>query len=431
MRKDVTPYEKNNKKRGGGFLSGLIGGLIGGAVILSLGYVWLQPNLTNSTDELTTNSSSNKTNSAQVSNVKYDVDSDISKAVSTVQEAVVSVVNLQKSQETGGFGSIFGEQINPEQAEGDEQSDELEATSEGSGVIYRKEGKKAYVVTNNHVVDGSDGLEVLLNDGTKIPAKLVGKDSYTDLAVLEIDSSKVKVTAEFGDSDQLKVGEPAIAIGSPLGSVYANSATLGIISAKDRKINNQNDSGDPININAIQTDAAINPGNSGGPLINIGGQVIGINSVKIAQAASGVAAEGMGFSIPSNDVVSIIKQLEKDGKVTRPMLGITMSDLTQISSEQQEKILKIPADITGGVIIRSIQPASPAEKAGLEQYDVLVEIDGEAINDGTDLQSILYKKKVGDKIKVTYYREKDKKTANVELSIEQSTAKEQRKELDE
>ena len=261
-----------------------------------------------------------------------------------------------------------------------------------------------------------------MNDGTKVPAKLVGTDSYTDLAVLEIPSDKVKATADFGDSDKLKVGEPAIAIGSPLGSVYANSATLGIISAKDRKITNTNESGQPVNINALQTDAAINPGNSGGPLINIAGQVIGINSIKIAAASSGIAAEGMGFSIPSNDVVSIISQLEKDGKVTRPMLGITMSDLSVISSEQQERILKVPASVKTGVIVRSLQLASPAEKAGLKQYDVIVEIDGKAIENGTDLQSILYKKKVGDTVKVTYYREKEKMTTNVELTLDQAAA---------
>ncbi|CAM3218832.1 S1C family serine protease [Vagococcus fessus] len=408
-----TQTPQSNK----GFFKGILGGLIGGAVAVGATVLLIKPAPLTQEVPQSTNST------AKTSKLKLDVESNTSTAIEKVQDAVVSVVNLQKKEQLNDFERFFG-QLNgqQEQPQKEKSDDELEASSEGSGVIYRKDGKKAYIVTNNHVVDGSDGLEILMNDGTKVPAKLVGTDSYTDLAVLEIPSDKVKTTADFGDSDKLKVGEPAIAIGSPLGSVYANSATLGIISAKDRKITNTNENGQPVNINALQTDAAINPGNSGGPLINIAGQVIGINSIKIAAASSGIAAEGMGFSIPSNDVVSIISQLEKDGKVTRPMLGITMSDLSVISSEQQERILKVPASVKTGVIVRSLQLASPAEKAGLKQYDVIVEIDGKAIENGTDLQSILYKKKVGDTVKVTYYREKEKMTTNVELTLDQAAA---------
>ncbi|HFM7601354.1 TPA: S1C family serine protease, partial [Enterococcus faecium] len=185
----------------------------------------------------------------------------------------------------------------------------LEAYSEGSGVIYKKDGNTAYVVTNNHVVDGQQGLEVLMKDGTKVKAELVGTDAYSDLAVLKINSDKVETVASFGDSSALKVGEPAIAIGSPLGSEYANSVTSGIISSLNRQVTSTNESNETVNINAIQTDAAINPGNSGGPLVNIEGQVIGINSSKIAstsESTSNVSVEGMGFAIPSNDVVNII-----------------------------------------------------------------------------------------------------------------------------
>ncbi|HAP6393996.1 TPA: trypsin-like serine protease, partial [Enterococcus faecium] len=185
----------------------------------------------------------------------------------------------------------------------------LEAYSEGSGVIYKKDGNTAYVVTNNHVVDGQQGLEVMMKDGTKVKAELVGTDAYSDLAVLKINSDKVETVASFGDSSALKVGEPAIAIGSPLGSEYANSVTSGIISSLNRQVTSTNESNETVNINAIQTDAAINPGNSGGPLVNIEGQVIGINSSKIAstsESTSNVSVEGMGFAIPSNDVVNII-----------------------------------------------------------------------------------------------------------------------------
>lgn len=154
--------------------------------------------------------------------------------------------------------------------------------------------------------------------------------------------------ATFGDSDNLKVGEPAIALGSPLGSQYANSVTSGIISSLNRQVVNQNDEGQTVNINAIQTDAAINPGNSGGPLVNMAGQVIGINSSKIVQTESNVSVEGIGFAIPSNDVVNVINQLEKDGKVVRPALGITMVNLSDLSTEQVSEIVKVLALLPKG-----------------------------------------------------------------------------------
>lgn len=280
-------------------------------------------------------------------------------------------------------------------------------------------------MTNNHVVDKAQGLEVVLSDGTKVKGELVGTDAYTDLAVIKISSDKVDQVAEFGNSSKITVGEPAIAIGSPLGSDYANSVTQGIISSVNRNITNKNESGETININAIQTDAAINPGNSGGPLINIEGQVIGINSVKIVQSTSQVSVEGMGFAIPSNDVVNIINQLEKDGKVTRPALGITMSDLTGISSQQQEQILKIPASVKTGVVVRGVEAATPAEKAGLEKYDVITKVDGQDVSSTTDLQSALYKKKVGDKMEVTYYRGSKEMKATIDLTIDKSALTQQ------
>ncbi|MGX6961730.1 S1C family serine protease [Vagococcus xieshaowenii] len=406
--------EKNNQqtsllKR---FGISLAGGILGGGLVL--GGAQLLSNDSNSTS-----TNSTKSQTTQVSNISYDVTSDTTKAVDKVQNAVVSVINLQKQQAMSDpFGGLFGGNSPSNQKE--EDNDNLETSSEGSGVIYRKDGDFAYIVTNNHVVSGSDALEILLNDGTTIKGELVGRDSYTDLAVIKISSKDIKTTATFGDSDKIKVGEPAIAIGSPLGTEYASSVTQGIISAKNRSIQNTNDDNEPVNINAIQTDAAINPGNSGGALINAAGQVIGINSVKIASSTSGVSAEGMGFAIPSNDVVNIINQLEKDGKVTRPALGVSMYDLANISSQQRSEILNLTDDVTAGIVIMTVQNATPAEKAGLEKYDVIVDIDGEAIESSSDLQSILYNKKVGDTIKVTYYRGKEKKTTSVKLSIDQS-----------
>lgn len=411
--KDVTPNKQKNTGLLKRFGIGLLSGVLGGMLVLGGAYALNQQNANSSSSTTTSSSGSTK-----VSTIKYNVESDTTAAVNKVQKSVVSVLNLQKTQSSS---SMFGSQSSSQSS----SSSDLQTSSEGSGVIYKKSGDKAYIVTNNHVIDGAQSIEVLLNDGTKVSAKLVGKDTYSDLAVLQISSSKVETVAAFGDSDALKVGEPAIAIGSPLGSTYANSVTQGIISAKNRNISNTSDDGQTININAIQTDAAINPGNSGGPLVNAAGQVIGINSVKIAESSSSssVSVEGMGFAIPSNEVVSIINQLEANGKVSRPMLGVTMTDLANITSAQQQEILKIPSSVTSGVIIRSVQSASPAEKAGLKQYDVIVAIDDTTITSGTELQTALYKKKVGDSIKITYYRGTTKKTTTVSLTLDQSSLK--------
>jgi serine protease Do len=416
-RKDVTPKMKKNKNNGiwRKLGLGLVGGIVGG--LLTAGVFYAVMGSGNSA----TSSSGNQNSAGEtvVENVKVNVNSDITNAVDKVQDAVVSVINLQS--QSNGFGQLFGQQ----QQESTDDSN-LEASSEGSGVIYKKSGNTAYIVTNNHVVDGQQGLEVLLKDGTKVKAELVGTDAYSDLAVLKISADKVSKVASFGDSSALKVGEPAIAIGSPLGSEYANSVTSGIVSSLNRQVTSTNDSNETVNINAIQTDAAINPGNSGGPLVNIEGQVIGINSSKIASTSAssqGVSVEGMGFAIPSNDVVNIINQLEKDGKVTRPALGITMVDLSAVSTQQKEQILKIPSSLTNGVIITDVQAATPAEKAGLKQYDVITKIDDTDVSSGVELQSALYQKKVGDSVKITYYRGKEKKTATVQLTIDQNSLK--------
>lgn len=422
-RKDVTPKMKKNNGIWRKLGLGLVGGIIGGLVTAGIFYAVM------GSGNAASNSGGHQNSAGEtvVENVKVNVDSDITNAVDKVQDAVVSVINLQsQNQGTNGFGQLFGQQ----QQESSDDSN-LEASSEGSGVIYKKSGNSAYIVTNNHVVEGQQGLEVLLKDGTKVKAELVGTDAYSDLAVLKISADKVNKVASFGDSNSLKVGEPAIAIGSPLGSEYANSVTSGIISSLNRQVTSTNESNQTVNINAIQTDAAINPGNSGGPLVNIEGQVIGINSSKIAStsaSSSGVSVEGMGFAIPSNDVVNIINQLEKDGKVTRPALGITMVDLSAVSTQQQEQILKIPESVTNGVIVTSVQPATPAEKAGLKQYDVITKIDDTDVSSGVELQSVLYQKKVGDSVKVTYYRGKEKKTTTIQLTIDQSALKQTQSE---
>lgn len=254
--------------------------------------------------------------------------------------------------------------------------------------------------------------------GEKLSGELVGADTYSDIAVIKIAADKVTTVAEFANSDTIKVGETAIAIGSPLGSVYANTVTQGIISSLSRTVTSQTEDGQTISTNAIQTDTAINPGNSGGPLINIQGQVIGINSSKITSSSvssSGVAVEGMGFAIPSNDAVQIINQLETNGKVTRPALGVQMVNLTDLSTSQLEKAGLANTDLTSGVLIVSTQSGLPAD-GKFEPYDVIVEIDGETIENKSDLQSELYKHQIGDTITVTYYRNNKKMTVDIKLT---------------
>lgn len=252
--------------------------------------------------------------------IAVNVTTDTTAAVEKVQDAVVSIINMQ-----AGNTNMFGFDL--PQSSSDTTNGTLETSSEGSGVIYKIEGDLAYIVTNNHVIDGADELEILMKDGTKEVASVVGSDIWTDLAVLTIPAANVTAVASFGDSDAVNVGEPAIAIGSPLGTEFATSVTQGIISAKNRSVSTDVDSDGIIDwdVTALQTDAAINPGNSGGALINIAGQVIGINSMKISDSN----VEGMGFAIPSNDVLTIINELERNGEIVRPILGVSMLDLSR------------------------------------------------------------------------------------------------------
>lgn len=416
IKKDSRPSSKKSSGFFRRFGLSLLGGVIGAVLTIGIFYIANGSLLSPSSQNASGSPSAGNT---KVSSMKVDVNSDITDAASKVQNAVVSVINLQKQQSQSGLGDfsdIFG---STEESQSSEDSD-LEESSEGSGVIYKVEGNTAYIVTNNHVVENQDGLEVLLKDGSKVKASLIGTDAYTDLAVLKVDSEKVADIdpATFGDSSSLKVGEPAIALGSPLGSQYANSVTSGIISSLNRQVVNQNEDGQTVNINAIQTDAAINPGNSGGPLVNMAGQVVGINSSKIVQTESNVSVEGIGFAIPSNDVVNVINQLEKDGKVTRPALGISMVNLSDLSTEQLDQIVKIPSSVTQGVVIANVQASTPADQAGLEKYDVITKIDDTEVSSGVELQSELYKHEVGDTVKITYYRQDKKDTVSVKLSID-------------
>ena len=368
------------------FVVGFLGGILGTFLTLQ-----------------TSHSSTSNTESKQVhsTTVKtaYKNTTSTSEAVEKVKNAVVSVITYSDSSNQGLFEK--------------EENSDSQISSEGSGVIYKKEGKYAYLVTNTHVINGAKKVDILLADGNKVPGEVVGSDIYSDIAVVRISADKAKAVAEFGDSNQLTVGETAIAIGSPLGTDYANSVTQGIISSQGRNVKLKADNGQNISTRALQTDAAINPGNSGGPLINIQGQVIGITSSKISNNGQ-TSVEGMGFAIPANDVVNIIKQLEEKGKVVRPALGIQMMDLSNLSTSDLSQ-LKLPEKISGGVLVRSTLENMPASDK-LQRYDVITKIDDTDIESTADLQSALYSHQINDTIKVTFYRDGKQQTTSIKLT---------------
>ena len=343
-------------------------------------------------------------NSGTVTQTSYNNENSTTQAVNKVKDAVVSIITYSSS--SSRQSSVF----NADEANSD--SDNQQIASEGSGVIYKKDDKDAYLVTNTHVINGASKVDIRLADGTKVPGEIVGSDTFSDIAVVKISSEKVTTIAEFGDSSQLSVGETAIAIGSPLGSEYANTVTQGIISSLNRNVSLKSEDGQAISTKAIQTDTAINPGNSGGPLVNIQGQVIGITSSKIA-SNGGTSVEGLGFAIPSNDAQNIIKQLESDGKVTRPALGIQMVNLSNVGASDLRK-LNIPSGLTSGVVVRSVQNNMPAN-GHLQKYDVITKVDDKEIASSTDLQHALYNHAIGDTIKVTYYRNGKEETTSIKL----------------
>lgn len=319
--------------------------------------------------------------------------------VEDLEPTIVGVSNYQSTQNSFGLSG---------------DSTEAEAGT-GSGVIFKKDGKKAYIITNNHVVEGANKLKVTLYDGKTKDAKLVGSDVMTDLAVVEINADGIDKVASFGDSSKLRAGDKVIAIGNPLGAQFSGTVTEGIISGLDRTVEANTSSG-TVEMNVLQTDAAINPGNSGGPLINTDGQVIGINSLKISE--SGV--ESLGFAIPSNDVKPIVDQLLKNGKVERPYLGVQMIDLEQVPETYQENTLGLfDKQIGKGIYVKDVSKGSPAQKAGLKSGDVIIKFKGKDVANSSQLKEILYKEtKIGDKTTMTVIR--DGKNKNLDITLGQS-----------
>jgi S1-C subfamily serine protease len=290
---------------------------------------------------------------------------------------------------------------------------EQQGVDTGSGFVIDKKGD---IVTNSHVVNGASEISVSFGDGPQVKATLVGKDVSTDIALLHVDPKAVKLSPlPLGDSSKVAVGDPAIAIGNPFG--FDRTVTSGIVSALQRQIN----APDNFTINnVIQTDAAINPGNSGGPLLNAAGEVIGINS-QIATGGNGNGNVGIGFAIPINTVKAELPQLEKNGKVLHAYVGVSTAQL----SSQDAKDLNLPTD--KGALVQSVVPGGPAAKAGLRAGntqtssglviggDLIVKVDGKAINTPDDVASAVSTLKPGDKVQVQFYRDDKLKTVTVTL----------------
>ena len=326
----------------------------------------------------------------------------------TVQQTANKTVNSLSDMVESASSAIVG--IVTYQTPGNRfvQNAEAVQRGSGSGVVYKIDGDKAYIVTNNHVIEGAERLEVSLESGEKTAAELVGKDALSDLAVLTIDAKHADAVLEFGDSDKLRAGDEVVAIGNPLGLDFSGTVTQGIVSAVNRSINVNTSAGE-WEMNVIQTDAAINPGNSGGALLDTTGQVIGINSLKIAE--NGV--EGLGFAIPSNEVIPLIEEMEAHGKIERPYIGIGLANLDQVPSSYLQGL---PLDVKGGVMIASIDPKSAAAKAGLQTEDIITAINEKTINNATELRKFLYTElKVGDTATFTIYRGADRKKIEVSL----------------
>jgi serine protease Do len=317
-----------------------------------------------------------------------------SNAISTVAEAmrptvvhidITGTVTQQVPVSPFGDNPFFRQFFGPPQ--GREQKVPIRAL--GSGVIISKDG---YIITNNHVVANADTIEVELYDKTKQKAKLIGADPSTDLAVIKIDPTPTMKYAQLGDSDKIKVGQWVIAIGSPRGFDW--TVTAGIVSAQHRTgIGALGPTGYE---DFIQTDASINPGNSGGPLIGLNGKVIGINSL-IVSASRG--SEGMGFAIPSNMARDISESLIKNGKVVRGFMGVNIQDITP----DMAKSLKLKEQ-TKGAIVTDVVPEGPADKAGIEQGDIVTKFDGKSIQDVTQLRNLVAATNPGSVVKVTILR---------------------------
>ena len=284
--------------------------------------------------------------------------------------------------------------------------------STGTGFVYKKDNKNAYIMTNNHVIDGADEVEVEFNDKSeRIDAKIVGGEVYSDIAVLTIDADEASGVVEAGNSNEIKLGDTIFTVGSPMGVTYKGTVTKGILSGRERLVEvNLTGNTTDYYMKVLQIDAAVNPGNSGGPLCDVSGKVIGIISLKIVQDE----VEGMGFAIPIEDALEYASAIEEGGDIDRPYIGISMLDLAEEYYLWQNRIT-IPDGVDEGVAVLEVVDGSPAAKAGLKKGDIVVKLGDEEISGLAEFRYELYTHDIGEKVSVTYYRDGKVKTTNITL----------------
>ena len=329
-----------------------------------------------------------KTKEMLVSSKTVEEQSDLKKAISKVYDSVVYIqVEAVSNRVFGGL-----------------------QVGSGSGFVYKKDGKDAYILTNNHVISGANKITVTFMNGKEAEATVVGSDEFSDAAVLKVSSEDVIAVATLGKSDDAEIGDTVFTVGAPLGKDYMGTITKGIVSGVNRMVNVTLNSGSYI-METIQTDATINSGNSGGPLCNILGEVIGITSSKLV----GDGVEGMGFSIPIETINYIIDKLEKGEEIERPYLGVQLADVSNAYNLQYYYNINISKKVKSGVLLGYVEEGKPASKAGLELGDVIVEIDGVKVDDSSHFRYELYKHKVGDTVSVKYYRGDDIKDTSIKL----------------
>lgn len=281
--------------------------------------------------------------------------------------------------------------------------------STGTGFIYKEDNENGYLITNHHVIEGGNKFIITLSEGEETEATLLGSDEYSDIAVLKIPKESVKQVAKLGESANMEIGDTVFTVGSPMGKEYMGTVTKGILSGKNRtvKVSSGNNS---LMLEVLQTDAAINPGNSGGPLVNINGEVIGVNSMKLVEDR----IEGMGFAIPMEIVTTLIDKLETGQKIERPLIGIEMADIDNSFYLYRQGII-IPEDVDKGVVVTKVSDNYPAGKAGLQKGDIILSINDTEIEDSTHFKYLLYKYNIGDEITIKYYRDKKIQETKIKL----------------
>lgn len=280
----------------------------------------------------------------------------------------------------------------------------------GTGFVYKKDSKYGYILTNHHVVDGSDQIIITSSNYEQIEANYLGSDEYSDVAILSIPAEKVSMVSEIGKSVNSEVGDTVFTVGSPLGSKYMGTVTKGILSGKDRQITVTVSNGNFL-LDVIQTDAAINPGNSGGPLVNINGEVIGITSLKLVQDE----IEGMGFALPIEYAMTYTERLEKGEDIERPIIGVQIAEITNNFILKSYKI-KIDKDIKSGVVLLKVEENSDSEEAGLKAGDIITKINDNDITNTATFRYNLYKYSIGETIDITYIRDNIEKTTKLKLN---------------